>query len=113
MRRIVSLLSLLFFSLTQFSSFLVFAAEKNVAVKSFDITFPAEVKINEAFDLTVKALGADGKKIADYEGTVYFDNVNRPPADVTLPSFGDDGYTFILSDQGEHTFSKGFTFKKA
>ena len=113
MRRIVTFFQITLLIFSQIFPFFAFAQTKNIEVKNFDVTFPAEVKVNEAFDMTVKALGADGKKIADYEGTVYFDNVNRPPADVTLPSFGDDGYTFILSDQGEHTFSKGFTFKKA
>lgn len=100
--------------LSQSMPVIVFAQKKNIDVKDFDVTIPSEtVKVNEAFDLTVKAMDAGGKKITDYEGTVYFDNVNRPPADVVLPSFGDEGYAFQLSDQGEHTFAKGFTFKKA
>lgn len=114
MRRIATFFILGAFLLTQASPFIAFAQKKNIDVKDFDVSIPTEtVKVNEAFDLTVKATDTTGKKITDYEGTVYFDNVNRPPADVVLPSFGDEWYTFQLSDQGEHTFSKGFTFKKA
>jgi hypothetical protein len=109
MHRIILLFFIIYSS---FWEVLTFAQEKNIVVKNFEITAPTEVKINEAFDITVKAMSADSQKITNYEGTIYFDNLNRPPADVILPSFGDDGYTFMLSDQWEHTFSKGFTFKK-
>ena len=99
MRRIATLITLSSLLFAQFFPFAVLAQKKNIDVKDFDVTFPEEVIINEAFDMTVKAVDAGGKKITDYEGTVYFDNVNRPPADVVLPSFGDEGYTFQLSDQ--------------
>lgn len=112
MRRIVTFFILTSLLISQVAPFIAFGQKKNVSLKDFDVTFPAEVKINEAFDITVKAVDAGGKKVTDYEGTVYFDNVNRPPADVVLPSFGDEGYKYQLSDQGEHSFAKGFTFKK-
>lgn len=51
MRRIVSILSLLSFSLVQLAPFITFAQTKNIDVKDFETTAPAEVKVNEAFDI--------------------------------------------------------------
>lgn len=113
MRRIVSVFSLLCFSLVQLSPFLAFAADKNIDVKDFEVTAPTEVKVNEAFDIWIKAVDTTGKKLSTYEGTVYFDVRKGSDTDVTLPSSSDEWYTFQLSDQGEHTFSKWFTLKKA
>ncbi len=111
MRRIVSSFILLSIIIAQIIPFVAFGQEKNINVSDFEVTAPTEVKVNEAFDITVKALGDDKKKITTYQGTVYFDNNNSPPANVTLPF--EDGYEYQLSDQGEHTFTKGFVLKKA
>ena len=112
MRRIVSIFSLVCLSLVQLSPFIALAAP-NIDVKDFDVTAPAQVKVNEAFDIGVTALDTTGKKNTIYEGTIYFDIRKGSTTDVTLPSFGDQGYLFQLSDQGTHTFAKGFTIKKA
>lgn len=114
MRRIVTFLQISVLVISQILPFFAFAQAKNITVKSFEVTFPEKVIVNEAFDITVKALWADGKKIDNYEGTIYCGSLNRPPADVVLPVCDDagEGYTFTLSDQWEHTFSKGVTFKK-
>ncbi len=113
MRRIVSILSLLSFSLVQLAPFITFAQTKNIDVKDFETTAPTEVKVNEAFDIWVTALDGAGKKMSTYEGTIYFDVRKGTATDVTLPSFWDEWYLFKLSDEGTHTFAKGFTIKKA
>ena len=87
MRRIVSIFSLLCFSLVQLSPFIALAQTKNIDVKDFETTAPAEVKVNEAFDIGVTALDAGGKKMTTYEGTIYFDVRKGTATDVTLPSF--------------------------
>ncbi len=90
MRRIVSIFSLLCFSLLQLSPFLAFAADKNIDVKDFDVTAPTEVKVNEAFDIGVKAVDTTGKKLSTYEGTIYFDVRKGTDTDITMPPSSDE-----------------------
>ena len=80
-------------------------------LKDFDVAAPTQVNVNEAFDVTVKALDASGKVIPNYDGTIYFDSKNSPN-DIVFP-FQSGEYKFIASDQGVHTFAKGYTLKKA
>lgn len=110
MNRLLSLLTATILIFTQLSPFVIYAQTATTALKDFEITVATEVNINEAFDMTVKAVDAAGKKLDKYEGTIFFDT-NNNTADVVLP-FENGEYKFTLSDQGEHTFSKGFTLKK-
>jgi hypothetical protein len=66
MKRFFSLCFLLIFSSAQLLIPFVFAAEEP-QLKSFEIVAPTEVNINEGFDITITALGEDGKKLTKYE----------------------------------------------
>lgn len=111
MNRLLSFLALTTFFFAPLSPLVTYAQTTATELKNFEITAPTEVIVNEAFDMTVKAVDAGGKKLDKYEGTIFFDT-NNNPADVVLP-FEDGEYQFTLNDQGEHTFQKGFTLKKA
>lgn len=111
MNRLLSLLTATILFFTQLSPFVLYAQTTTAELKDFEITVPEEVNINEAFDMKVRAIDAAGKKLDKYEGTIFFDT-NNNTADVVLP-YEDGEYKFTLSDQGEHTFQKGFTLKKA
>jgi hypothetical protein len=81
---------------------------------AFELIFPGTVKVNEAFDVTVKALNQDGSANTKYEGAIYF-SVTPGGSGATIPAdFDGSGveYKFQLSEQGQHTFSKAFTFPK-
>ncbi len=110
MRRFLSIITSL--SIATFSLFpAIILGQGATGLKDLEVVNPpAEVTVNEGFDLTVRALDNTNKKLTTYEGTIYF-ATNNEEADVVLP-FEDDEYKFTLSDQGEHTFSKGFMFKK-
>lgn len=110
MKRLFSSLTLIAFFFVQLFP-VVYAQAAATELTDFEITVPAEVIVNEAFDMTVTALDKTGKKYDKYEGTIFFDT-NQNPTDVVLP-FEDGEYQFTLSDQGVHTFQKGFTLKKA
>lgn len=79
------------------------------AAAKLEITAPATAKTGEAIDVTVRAVDADGKTVADYAGLVFFTVDGDDGA--TVPN-ATDGYMFIDKDQGVKTFSKGVTFKK-
>ncbi|MBP6921246.1 hypothetical protein KBB89_01725 [Candidatus Gracilibacteria bacterium] len=111
MKRLLSSLSLIAFFFVQISPVLVVAQTAATELNDFEISVPSEVIVNEAFDMTVTALNEAGKKYDKYEGTIFFDT-NNSPTDVVLP-FENGEYQFTLSDQGTHTFQKGFTLKKA
>lgn len=111
MNRFLSYLSLLALFCAQISPFVAYAQATGTALKDFTLTVPSQVIVNEAFDMTVEALDTAGKSLSTYEGTIFFDT-NNNPSDVTLP-FEEGEYQFTLSDQGKHTFQKGFTLKKA
>jgi hypothetical protein len=79
------------------------------------LVFPQTVRANEAFDVTVKALKPDGSINTTYEGSIFF-SVDPSGSGAIIPSdlAAEDStdYKFTLSEQGQHTFSKGFTFPK-
>jgi hypothetical protein len=103
MKRFLALfLTLSFFSPLSF----VHAAGK---AAKFELTVTQTAKVGEAIDLGVKVLGSDGAVVTDYAGTVYVTVDNDSKA--TLPY--SEGYTFVASDQGNKTFSKGLAFSKA
>ncbi len=76
---------------------------------------PTTAVINQALDLTVKALDANGNVVKEYAGDIFIDltsaSVSVDSQDYSLPS--DGIYTFLPSDQGVKTFSKGLVVKKA
>lgn len=65
----------------------------------FQITAPALVTSDTAFDITVTALDAYGHIAAGYLGTVTFSTSDTDPA-IGLPT----DYNFTAADQGIHTF---------
>lgn len=76
---------------------------------------PTTTNVNEATDLTVRAVDSNGNVVKDYAGDIFIDlaSADSTPIDsqdYTLPS--DGIYTFIASDQGVKTFSKGLVVKK-
>ena len=73
-----------------------------------EVTAPATAKVGESVDITVKAVSKDGSVVKNYAGTIFIivDNDNK----ATVPYA--EGYTFINSDQGSKTFSKGLAFTK-
>lgn len=62
---------------------------------------PTSTSVNEALDLTVKAVDSDGNVVKDYAGDIFIDLTSSSTAidsqDYTLPS--DGIYTFVASDQ--------------
>lgn len=80
----------------------------------FELTVPASARVNEAFDVTVKAKNTDGTLNTQYEGGIFF-SVTPDGSGATIPAnieSSDSEYKFTLSEQGQHTFSKAFTFPK-
>ncbi|MFA6255964.1 MAG: hypothetical protein WC606_02160 [Candidatus Absconditabacterales bacterium] len=73
---------------------------------------PSSFNVNEAVDLTIKAVKANGDIIKDYQGDVFIEIGGIvDTADYTVPS--DGLYTFLPQDQGVKLFSKGLSIKKA
>lgn len=76
---------------------------------------PTSTSVNEAVDLTVKAVDNNGNTVKDYAGDIFIDLTSSDTAidsqDYSLPS--DGIYTFVASDQWVKTFSKGLSVKKA
>jgi len=83
-----------------------FAAAK---VAKIEVSASATAKVGEALDLTVKAVDASGQPVKDYVGTILISVDSDPKA--TVP-FEEEGYTYVASDQGAKTFSKGLIFSK-
>lgn len=88
---------------------MVFAADIP-RIKDLKIDAPTEVNVNEAFNVTITAIGEDDKVLTKYEGNVVFETVTNE-ANFTFPKStntddGDWGYQFQLSDQGVHTIEK-------
>jgi len=72
---------------------------------------PSSFDVNQAVDLTVKAVDINGNIIQNYQGDVFIEiDGLSDTADYVLPS--DGLYTFIPQDQWVKTFSKGVTIKK-
>jgi hypothetical protein len=64
--------------------------------------------VGEPVDLTIKALSKDGSVVKGYEGTIFIIVENDNKAEVPYQ----DGYKFVVGDQGQKTFSKGLKFTK-
>lgn len=69
------------------------------------------VKINEAIDLTIKAVDADWNTVKDYLWDIFMEMWSASESDYVLPN--DWLYTFMEDDQWEKIFSKWLIFKKA
>ena len=85
------------------------AADPDVFI--VDIT-PSSFDINQAVDITIKAVNTNGDIIKTYQGDVFIEIEGIvDTADYTVPS--DGLYTFLPQDQGMKLFSKWLTIKKA
>jgi len=72
---------------------------------------PSSFNVNEAVDITIKAVKVNGDTIKEYQGDVFIEIEGIvDTADYTVPS--DGLYTFLPGDQGMKLFSKGLTIKK-
>ncbi|HEV7427102.1 MAG TPA: lamin tail domain-containing protein, partial [Thermoanaerobaculia bacterium] len=67
----------------------------------FSVSAPANVTSGVAFNVTVTALNASNATVAGYSGTVHFSSGSNG----SLPA----DYTFIVGDNGTHTFSATLT----
>lgn len=73
---------------------------------------PSSFDVNEAVDITIKAVQADGTIIKDYVGDVFIEIEGIvDAADYMAPGGGI--YTFDVQDQGTKLFSKGLSIKKS
>jgi len=73
---------------------------------------PSSFNVNDAVDITIKAVTADGNVVNTYQGDVFIEIGGIvDSADYTVPS--DGLYTFMPEDQGVKLFSKGLIIKKA
>jgi len=73
---------------------------------------PSSFDVNEAIDLTIKAVKADGEIVSDYLGDVFIEIEGIvDTADYTVPS--DGLYSFQAGDQGIKLFSKWLAIKKS
>lgn len=93
-----------------------FGVASAASVSSFVVQLsPTTVNVNEALDLTVRAIDDNGNVVKDYAGDIFIDliseNNSLDSQDYTLPS--DGIYTFVASDQWVKTFSKGLVVKKS
>lgn len=80
-------------------------------VDHFVVTVSANpAKLNEAVDLTVKAVDANWTQVKDYQWDIFMDVKWWSDSDYILPN--DGIYTFVLEDQWEKKFSKWLVFKK-
>ena len=73
---------------------------------------PSSFDVNQAVDITIKAVTANGDVVQNYQGDVFIEiNGIVDTADYVVPS--DGLYTFLPQDQGVKLFSKGLVIKKA
>ena len=72
---------------------------------------PSSFDINQAVDMTVKAVTANGDVVKDYVGDIFIE-VNGIVDSNEYEVPGDGLYTFLAQDQGVKTFSKGLRIKK-
>ena len=70
MNRLLSTLTLIAFFFAQLFPIVATAQAAATELNDFEITVPAQVIVNEAFDMTVTALNEAGKKYEKYEGTI-------------------------------------------
>lgn len=87
---------------------LAVAASGNTVV-GFEITAPTTAVVNEAIDITVRAIDKDKKTVTSYRGSIIFDSDNFGD---NIPSPG-KAIAFTAENNGEIKFSKGVTFKSA
>lgn len=101
---------LILFTLITSLSFQVLAA---TAPDAFYVSVnPNPLKPNEAVDMTVKAVQADGTVVSDYVGTVIMELDGYPdPNTYDMPNNGI--YQFTAQDQWSKTFSKWLVIKKS
>ena len=67
---------------------------------------PSSFDVNQAVDITIKAVTANGDVVQNYQGDVFIEiNGIVDTADYVVPS--DGLYTFLPQDQGVKLFSKG------
>ncbi len=72
---------------------------------------PSSFEMNQAVDITIKAVNADGEVVKDYQGDVFIEIAGIVDStSYTVPS--DWLYTFLPQDQGIKLFSKGLIIKK-
>jgi beta-lactamase superfamily II metal-dependent hydrolase len=67
----------------------------------FSVSAPASVTAGVAFNVTVTALNASNAVVTNYNGTVHFSSGSNG----SLPA----DYTFVVGDNGAHTFSATLT----
>lgn len=84
------------------AAFLSFSFARAADVSTFVVQLsPTSTSVNQAVDLTVKALDADGNVVKDYIGDIFIDIASATTSvdsqDYTLPS--DGIYTFVPGDQ--------------
>jgi hypothetical protein len=84
-------------------------AASGATVAGFEITAPTTAVVNEAIDITVRAVDKDKKTVTNYRGSIIFDSDNFWD---TIPSPG-KAIAFTAENNGEIKFSKGITFKSA
>jgi len=72
---------------------------------------PSSFELNEAVDLTIKAVKSNGETVKDYEWDVFIEipELFRPDEEFNVPS--DGLYTFLPQDQWVKLFSKGLVIK--
>jgi hypothetical protein len=70
------------------------------------VTAPAQVTANTAFDVTVTALDVYGHRAVGYLGTVTFTSTDPAPG-ITLPT----DYPFTATDNGVHVFASAVTLR--
>lgn len=85
----------------------IFAAD--AAVVQFEIIAPPTARVDEAIDITIRAVDKDNKVVTGYRGSIIF--VPENFGDV-VPMRG-KSIAFGAEDNGEKKFSKGVTFKSA
>ncbi len=107
MKRIFSALLSLGLIMSTMSGAIVSAADP-IETDRLEVTATPTAKVGEPIDLTIKALAKDGSVVKNYEGTIFIivENDNK----ATVPY--QDGYKFVVADQGQKTFSKGLAFTK-
>jgi hypothetical protein len=86
---------------------IVGAATSTNSVVQFEVIAPATARVNEAVDITVRALDKDKKVVTSYIGSIIF---LPDRAGDTVPMQG-RGIAFTREDNGEKKFSKGVIFK--
>jgi hypothetical protein len=78
-------------------------------VSQFEITAPTTAKVNEAIDVTIRAIDKDKKTASDYRGSIIFVSNNFGD---TVP-MQSKAIPFTAEDNGQKIFSKGIIFKSA